>query len=328
MIRYYLLLLAIVMAVNARAENVYYLHELSRCEVSLFENKEFKAADGRQFANVILDARSPAKNPDYVVFKFHNQIFVTRESCVMNVDKTKINNDLQGNEFKKKPRDMSEGEKFKSYKYFAEIDFGSMKVSDEGPVASDYNEVFPSTSATNPTSWGKAENSSYSSGSLLSLGFGLRSNQTSFLAFKLRLSSGKKSDALDLTDLNTSISERGTWVYEDSFKNFYVGYKFIFLDDSAWKPVVAAYIGASHMSSTLSDSASSYELSSLGIAALIEAGIEYHLNSHWGVGMNLGYEYLGKRSLQFQDESSGTNFKSNMSYSNQYFTLGLKYYFK
>lgn len=316
------------MAVNARAESVYYLHELSRCEVRLFENQEFKAVNASRFIKVVLDARKLPKNPDYVAFKFNKQIFVTHESCVMNVDKAKINNDLKGNEFRKKPREMSEGEKFNTNKYFAEIDFGSMKVSDESSVASDYNEVFPSTSTTNPTAWGEAENSSYSSSTLLSLGFGLRSNQTRFLAFKLRLLSGKKSDALDLTDLNTSISQRGTWNYEDSFKNFYVGYKYIFLDYSAWKPVVGAYIGASHMSSTLSDGVSSYELSSLGLAALVEIGIEYHLNSHWGVGSNLGYEYLGKRSMKFQDESTGTNFKSNMSYSNQYFTFGLKYYFR
>lgn len=316
------------MAANARAESVYYLHELSRCEVTLFENQEFKSVDDSQFIKVVLDARALPKNPNYVAFRFNKQIFVTHESCVMNIDKTKIANDLTGNEFKKKPREMSEGEKFNTNKYFAEIDFGSMKVSDENPVASDYNEVFPSTSTTNPTVWGKAENSSYSSSSLLSLGFGLKFNQTSFLAFKLRLLSGKKSDALDLTDLNTSISQRGTWNYEDSFKNFYVGYKFIFLDYSAWKPVVGAYIGASHMSSTLSDGVTSYELSSLGLAALIEVGIEYHLNSHWGLGTMLGYEYLGQRSLKFQDESTGTNFKSNMSYSNQYFTFGLKYYFR
>lgn len=316
------------MAVNARAENVYYLHELSRCEVTLFENQEFKPVDDSRFIKVVLDVRKLPKNPDYVVFKYNKQVYVTHESCVMSVDKTKVTNDLTGNEFKKKFREMSEGEKFKANRYFAEIDFGSMKIFDESPVAGDYNEVFPSTSTTNPTVWGKALESSYSSSTLLSLGFGIRSNERRFLAFKIRLLSGKKSDALDLTDLNTSISQRGIWNYEDSFKNFYVGYKFIFLADSAWKPVVAAYIGVAHMSSTLSDGVSSYELSSLGIAALVDAGLEYHLNSHWGVGMNLGYEYLGKKNLKFQDESSGKSFTSNMSYSNQYFTFGLKYYFR
>lgn len=315
------------MATNASAESVYYLHELSRCEVSLYENREFKAVDDQQFVKVVLDVKKLTKSPEYVVFKYNKQIFVTPESCVMSVDTTKISNDLQGNEFKKKPREMSEREKFNGNKYFAEIDFGSMAVADESAVA-DYNEVFPSTSTTNPTTWGKAEDSSYSAGKLISLGFGLRSDNISFFAIKLRLLSGKKSDALDLTDLNTSISQRGNWTYEDSFKNLYMGYKFIFLDYSAWKPVIAAYVGPSFMTSTLSDGSTSYELSSLGIGALVEAGLEYHLNSHWGLGANIGYEYLGKRNMTFKDESSGTNFKTNMSYSNQYYTFGLKYYFR
>lgn len=327
MIRHFFFTLSVILAVNAKAENVYYLHEISRCEISLFENREFKAVADNRFINVVLDVRKLSKNPEYVVFKYDKQIFVTHESCVVNVDKNKINNDLQGNEFKKKPREFSEREKFNLNKYFVEIDFGSMKLNDESAVA-DYNEVFPSNSNTNPTEWGQAEDSSYSSGKLLSLGFGIRSNQTNFLALKLRMFSGKKSDVLDLTDINTDISQRGTWSYEDSFKNLYLGYKFIFLDYSAWKPFVGAYVGASQMTSNLSDGVSSYELSSISIAALIEAGFEYHLNYHWGIGASLGYEHMGKRSLNFKDETSGTNFKSNMSYSNQYLTFGLKYYFK
>lgn len=328
MIRYFLTtLVVVILSSYAKAESVYYLHELSRCEVSLYEKGELKVVDGRQFSKMVLDARSLVKNPDKKVFKVNGKIYVTHESCVMSTDKNKISNELTGKEYYKKPREMSEKEKFNTYKYFAEIEFGSMGIADENAVA-DYNEVFPSTSTTNPTSWGTAENSTYSAGKLLSLGFGFRNNSTRFLAFKLRLLNGKKSDAVDLTDLNTSISQRGTWAYEDSFKNFYAGYKFIFLDYSAWKPILGAYLGLSHMSSTLTDGDSSYELSSLGIAALVEAGVEYHLNSHWGLGASLGYEYLGKRSMKFSDENSGTNFKTNMSYSNQYFTFGLKYYFK
>lgn len=327
MTRNYFYLFFALFAANARAESVYYLHELTRCEVRMVENKEFKVIDGNSFVKVVLEAKKLPKNPDYVVFKYNNQVFVTSESCVMSVDKNKINNDLRGNEFKKKPRELTQREKFNANKYFVEVDFGSTKLTDSSGVG-DYNEIFPSTSTTNPTEWGKAEESDYSSGKLLSLGFGIRSNQNRFLALKLRMLSGKKSDAVDLIDINTSISERGTWTYEDSFNNLYLGYKFIFLDYSAWKPVIGTYVGVSQMTSTLSDGEASYELSSLGIAALVEAGIEYHLNYHWGFGAVLGYEYLGKRSMTFKDETVGTNFKTTMSYSNQYFTLGLKYYFR
>lgn len=327
MIRNYLFLFFALISANARAESAYYLHELAQCEVRLVENKEFKAIDGKQFIKVVLEVKKLPRNPEFVVFKYNNQVFVTSESCVMSVDKNKINNDLRGNEFKKKSRQLTPREEFNANKYFAEIDFGSANLADTSGVA-DYNEVFPSTSTTNPTEWGKAEESHYSSGKLLSLGFGIRSNQNRFLTLKLRMLSGKKSDTVDLIDVNTSISERGTWTYEDSFNNLYLGYKFIFLDYSAWKPVIGTYIGASHMTSTLSDGEASYELSSLGIAALVEAGIEYHFNYHWGLGAVLGYEYLGKKSMTFKDETSGKNFKTDMSYSNQYFTFGLKYYFR
>lgn len=311
----------------ARSESVYYLHELGRCEISLYENRELKPVDNGPFTRVILNVRNLPKNHEYVAFKYNNQIYVTPETCVMSVDRNKINNNLQGNEFKKKPRELSEREKFNANKYFAEIDFGTVNLSDTSAVA-DYNTVFSSTSTTNPTEWGSANESAYSPDSLLSLAIGVRVDQDRFLALKLRMFNGKKSDELDLVDINTSISQKGTWTYEDSFKNLYLGYKFIFLDYSAWKPVFGVYIGVSQMSSTLSDGLSTYELTSLGIAALAEAGLEYHFNAHWGVGGTLGYEYLGKRNMKFENASTGTNFKSNMSYSNQYFNFGLKYYFK
>lgn len=328
MIRFLLIALGATLSINALAEDSYYLHELSRCEVSVFENKQLKVVDGKMFAKRVLEVRKLTKNPDHVVFKVNNQMYVTRESCVMSTDQSKITNNLQGNEYVKRPSELSAKEKFNLNKYFAEIDFGSVSVLDDGPVISDYNEVFPSSSSTNPTSWGKAEDSSYNPGKLISVGFGVRTSPTSFLAFKFRSFDGRKSDALDLVDVNTSLSQRGTWVYADEFKNFYIGYKFIFLDYSAWKPTFAAYIGGSYISSTMSDGNESHEMTSLGLSAMVEIGIEYHLNAHWGVGTNLGYEYLGKRSMKFSDESTGNDFKSNLDYSNQYLSVGLKYYFK
>ena len=81
------------------------------------------------------------------------------------------------------------------------------------------------------------------------------------------------------------------------------------------------------MTSVVSDGNVSADLSSLSPAALAEVGVEYHLNQHFGIGANLGFEYLGNRNFKFSDESLGKNFKSKMSYNNQYLSLGLKLYF-
>lgn len=323
----YLFIFTLFIFTNAIAGSSFYLHELSSCTVALYENKEFKIVDSGAFVKVPLEVSKLSKNPEYVIFKHNNQVFLTHESCVMSVDKKKINNDLMGNESAKQLREKTEKEKFEANKYFIELDVGVMAISDESAVA-DYNDVFPSNSSTSPTAWGKSEESAYSTGPLLSLGFGVKSKKNRFLAFKLRMLSGKKSDAVDLIDLNTSISQKGAWAYEDTFKNFYVGYKFIFLNYFPWKPVLGVYLGASYMNSTLSDGDSFYQLSSLGPAALAEAGAEYQFDSHWALSGNLGFEYLGKRSMTFEDESSGTNFKSVMSYTNQYLIIGLKYYFR
>jgi len=322
----YLFIFTLFIITNAKAGSSFYLYELSRCTVALYENKEFKVVDSAPFVKIPLEVRKLSRNPEYVIFKHNKQIFLTHESCVMSAD-TKNNNALTGNESAKQFREKTEKEKFDASKYFIELDVGVMAVSDKSAVV-DYNDVFPSSSATSPTAWGKGEESAYSPGPLLSLGFGVKSKQNRFLAFKLRMLSGKKSDAVDLIDLNTSISQKGAWAYEDTFKNFYVGYKFLFMDYFPWRPVLGVYLGASYMSSTLSDGDSSFQLSSLGPAVLAEAGGEYQLDSHWALGGSLGFEYLGKRSMTFEDESSGTNFKSNMSYTNQYFTVGLKYYFR
>ena len=327
--RSYLFLFSFVAltSTNLFAEEVYYLNKLTGCEIKLYRNKKLMNVDERKFTNVIISVTKIPKKPSFVAFKHENDIYITRETCVMDATKKEIDNGLLGTEYKSKPKELSEKEKFNSYKYFVEVETALVTVADKNSVAKDYNEIFPSTSSTNPTVWGAAGSSEYKTTRLLSVGFGFRSNANRFLAFKIRLLSGKKSDNVELTDVNTSISQSGVWTYEDSFRNFYGGYKFIFLDYSAWKPVIAGYLGVSQMSSRMSDGIDSYTLSSLGIAGLVEAGMEYHLNSHFGLGANLGFEYLGKRSMKFKSDSGHENLKTNMSYNNTFLSFGIKYYF-
>lgn len=312
-------------SVNLFAEEVYFLNKMSNCSIEMYQDKKLQTVSSVPFHKVILNVKVIPSKPEYVAFKQDNKIFVTKQICVVSTTIQNDNNHLVGNEYKKHI-EVSEKDKFNSYKYYIELETGFVNVLDNKSVAKDYNEIIPNNSS-NPTEWGAAGSSKYKAGPLVSLGFGLRTNRNRFLAFKIRLISGTKSDALDLVDLNTSITQAGHWTYEDSFKNFYGGYKFIFRDYSAWKPILAAYLGVSQMNSKMTDGSSQYELSSLGIAALFETGIEYHINSHVGLGANLGLEYLGNRSMKFVDKTSGSDFKTNMSYTNQYLALGVKYYF-
>ncbi len=310
------------------AEEVYFLNNLKTCEVKVLNNGQLDVVSSKPFHNTLLYTRRLPKNPAMVAFKHDDRIYVTKESCVAPRDSKQDKNRLNGYEFKKEARQYTEQEKFNTYKYYAEIETGMVKMMDDAPVGTDYNAIFPESASGSPVSWGQAGNSTYKAGMLLSLGFGYKLRQERFLAFKVRLLSGKKSDTLSLTDINSGISQDGSWTYEDSFKNFYGGYKFLF-DYGVWKPMLAAYLGVSMMSTSMGDGISTYELkSSLSPAALIEAGMEYHLNSHWALAGILGFEYLGKKTISFTDESYGSEFKSGMSYTNNYLTFGVKYYFK
>ena len=319
--------LMIFLSANVFAEDVYYLNNLKSCELKVLNNGKLEVVDSSQFSDTVLQIRRLPKNPAMVAFKQFDRIYVTKESCVVSVDARRVKNRLNGHEFKKEARQYTEQEKFNSYKYYLELETGIVKMMDDAPVGEDYNSIFPTSSSGNPVSWGSAKESTYKAGMLLSLGFGYKLKQERFLAFKVRLLSGQKSDTLSLTDVNTGISQNGSWTYEDSFKNFYAGYKFLF-DYGTWKPMVAAYLGVSMMTSTMTDEISTYELkSSLSPAALLEAGLEYHLNSHWAIAGILGFEYMGKKSMTFSD-SSGSDFKTGMGYNNNYLSFGVKYYFK
>lgn len=263
-----------------------------------------------------------------VAFKKDERIYVTKESCVVNADSRKIKNRLNGYEFKKEARQYTEQEKFNANKYYLEAEIGSMKVLDQGAYISDYNAVFPTSGSGNPVVWGSASESSYKAQTPISLGFGFKTATERFVAFKFRMLGGTKTDTLSLTDVNTGISQTGSWTYEDSIKNFYAGYKFLF-DYGIWKPMVAVYLGASLMTTTMTDDNSTYELqAAIAPAALLEAGMEYHINAHWAMAGIAGLEYMGAKSLKFSDSASGSDFKTGMSYNNYYLAMGVKYYFK
>lgn len=325
--RFLVILPLLFISSGVSATESYFLNNLESCRVLSYDNGSLKPASSEQFKDLVINVKGLPRNPSLVAFKYNEQIYVTKETCVVSAHPEKIKNELTGKEIKKRPNFITEQDKFNSYKFFIELDTGVVSVADKSSVVSDYNEAMPSSS-TNPTTWGQASDSEYKSGLLFSAGFGFRTNKNTFLAFKFRMINGQKTDELTLTDVNTGISQSGSWTYEDSFKNFYGGYKFIFLDYSAWKPVIAGYLGVSQMTSTMSDGEESYKLTSIGPAALLEIGIEYHVNSHLGIGGMLGYEYLGNRNQKFAEESGGVNFKTNMSYNNQYLSLGVKYYFK
>ncbi len=309
------------------SKDFYYLDKVKGCSVRTIQNKVLETVPNDEFINKVIHPQILKKNPKLVAFKINGIIYLTPLQCVMNNEK---NSDLdekefESNPFEKKVVHVSEVDKFKTQKYFLDLDLGTFKISAQKALG-DYNQIFPSVTV-NPTQWRNVEPGPYKSTSIISLGIGKKLDAIKYMVFKLRILNGKKSDDLVLYDINSSTAQAGSWISTDTFQNIYLGFKYLFFIESAWKPSLGIYAGASRMNTTLTDANSTFNLSSLGPALLAEVGLEYLLNSHYGLGVNYGYEYLGSRSMKFEDIGNHQNFKTNLSYSNSYLIVGFRIYF-
>lgn len=253
-----------------------------------------------------------------VAFKENNLIYISPAFCM--IEKK------QKEEIIPQVKKISDLDEFLSKEYFIEFEGGIFNVSDQNQVSRDYNETFPSTSA-NPTSWSKADKSKYKPGMLLSAGVGFRQTPTRFFMLKMKSLTGKKTDTLTLTDINSGLTETGDWIYSDSFLNLYAGYRFQFFPDSRWKPFLGGYLGLSKSTTKLTDNSVTYQLNSLGVALMAELGLEYLLGSTFSLSSSIGLEYLGSRNLKFEDSPDTQGIKTKMSYNNTYLAMGIKYYF-
>lgn len=326
-------IILLFMSMNiSHAEDSYYRHQDRDCFIQQFDKGQLSDIKEEFLFNVPLDVKILPRNPSMVAFKYEGVIYVTAKRCVQHTpvqreeDKTVTGDFKEAEKGQVEKRDVSPLVLYAKKEYFFELEGGSFSIGDENQVSRDYNETLPSNT-TNPTTWSKADKSKYKAGLLFSGAFGIRQSPRRFLVFKVRAMSGKKSDALTLTDNNSGLSQAGFWDYEDQFINLYTGYRLQFFADSYWKPSLGLFLGVSRSTTTMTDNSVTYNLSAIGIAALTEARLERVLTETWAVSSAIGWEFIGERNLKFEDNEAAQGIKTKMRYNNTYLTLGLKYAF-
>lgn len=289
-----------------KAQDYFLSPNMQGCTVQAYKNGKLEKVSPENFYNVPLKATQLKMNSDFLGFKVEDQVYISPKRClkarVRTADKPKV---------------------VIADQYYVELETGINQISDHGQVPADYNNLFPPNSTT--SSWGIAPTSAYKTKSVFQIGFGIAATPESYFAFKFRMFKGSKTDSVVLTDTNSGLYQTGIWNYSDLFLNAYFGYKVAFTLYSAWKITLGGYVGASNYSSNLSDGTNTFEIKSFLLPVfLLEIGPEYRLEEHVAVGINLGYEYLGRRSLTAQN---GASVKTKMSYTNTSETFFIKYYF-
>lgn len=287
------------------AQDFFLSEDAKGCAIEVFKDGKLTVVPSENFLNMPLKATPLRRNPEYLGFTFENQKYIAPKKCL-----------------KARVRTATKPTVVLVDKYFLEFELGLNKVTDQNQVPVDYNNLFPSTGTSQ---WGISANSSYKTKQFFQIGFGIAATPVSYYVLKFRMFKGEKTDSVRLTELNTGLYQDGSWNYSDLFLNAYFGYKVVFVPHSSWKIMIGGYVGVSNYSSNLSDGTNAFELKSFLLPVfLFEGGPEYRLEEHIAVGVNIGYEYLGRRSLSSPTVS---NIKTKMNYTNTYETLALKYYF-
>ncbi len=341
MVKVLLIIIYFISISKANAGDSFFLEKKKGCVIKRYNNEKISPVDSSAFVNRTLDVKVLKKNPTMVAFKIDDNLYVTSATCV---DSVNLDYDLS----KESENDFTSKRSVKSSKVFPnivlqkttpvkhsdadshdmyfEFDLGRFVIGDESQVFRNYNETFPSTTS-NPTSWSTARKSKYSEGPVLSVAVGFVQTDVRSFVLKVRSMSGKKTDTLTLTDINSGTTQTGDFIYEDSFLNLYAGYRFSFLPDSYWRPSLSGYLGLSRATTKLPDNSVTYNFSSLGIAFLTEVGLERMFRQSFSISSSIGLEFLGARNLKFEDTENTQEIKTKMSYNNSYLSLGIKYYF-
>lgn len=331
------------------AEDYLYLRDVSGCTIKKLIDGKLHSTLKNHLLNVPLDAKQLERTPKFIKFKIKEQTYVASTTCVYvaTEDRPEIKDAYQNEYLSDEPvereirlvREKKAGLESveaqiaqKQYSlhlndYFIEIGGGVANISDQNQIPLDYNNLFPFDPA-NPVTWSEADQSPYKTKTLINIGFGIKIFDSGFFASKLRTFKGTKVDTLSSTNINTSTTVSGSWNYSEALTSYYFGYKHLFKSDSAWNPTLSAYLGAISGNTNLSDGTTSYGFTSLSVAGLAEAGVEYLINANISFSINLGYEYVGTRTLKPTDTSGTTaTSQTKLNYSNTSGTLGVKSYF-
>lgn len=326
----------------AQNPDYYKLTKDKKCFIKSYHRKHFTNQDPSKFYNIRLFAKPHKKNDRYSIFKYNNQIYVTLTSCLdpievwtadpdTFIDSAPAESDKYVNYAARNSR-LVEGLRFNENNYFLELNLGRAIIPDSSQIFSDYSLFgnFEDQGSNQITLEEVAKNSEYSTEGLISFGGGWRWSDSSFFAFKFkRFKGSKKDEVLGKSTLGSGLIK---FEYNDSITSFLIGNKFIFLPNSHLKPTLGFYLGLSNITSEMNiEDQEKLKFESTGVTAVAEAGLEYLFNTHFGIGLNIGYEYLGSRKFKFEgdkSESSESGFTSKLSYSNYFATIGARVYFR
>ncbi len=310
---YFILLISEVFS-----QDFYYLNSSKNCSIRFFNNGNLQAVSDKDFLDKPYNIKSMSKNSKLVAFKQSEKVYVTDSDCMINA--TDYFAILKSNNKISTP-------KVKHNTFYVELEAGFLFLPDRSPVVEDYNLVLPNTTASK---WLPTSKHSYNANSAITIGVGYKFKDKQYIVFKYKSIYGKKTDQLSVYDIATSTSQAGSWVYSDSFQNYYLGYRKFFnlyFFNVNFKTSWATLLGYSFQNSTLSDSNREFNLTSANPSFLAEIGVEYIISHHFSLCLDLGFEYLGTRNLKFAEAGNHKDFKSNFSYNNFYQSMGMKLYF-
>ena len=331
------------------AEDFLYFKNAKGCSIKAYRNGKLLEVQKAKFFNIPIESKQLINHPKVLIFKVNEDVYLASTACafldndeglpkkvVYDTSPIENFNDLLDEKTRRQLEDYDyatthklseDAYKLKVANYFVEVNTGFVMLNGKSQVPGDYNVLFPSD-PTAPTSWGEAGDASYSPRLLFNFDFGMKKSDIRYLVLKLRMFKGSKTDTLTLTTVNTSTTVEGNWNFSDIFLNYYAGYKFIFSTNSSFKPCIGAYLGLSSGSTIISDGKTGYKFSSLGIAGLIEGGVEYELALDLRATLNFAHEFLGTRTMNLREGPvNAATFKTKLDYSSNNITLGIKKYF-
>lgn len=316
-----------------------------KCFVKSYQNGSYSDEEPKKFKNVRIFPKLHKKNDRYSLFKYDNRLFVVLTSCLDpgNIDETDKEELFDSENIENNDRinraasrvNFSDSLRFNENKYFFGFSIGQATVSDK-------NQIFPYDelngtdcvgSGTSTCNFGTPDKTAYKTGAVYSFDFGWKAETGRFWAIKFKTLTGSKDETVPIAISNGSTGE-ADYEFTDKLTSFLIGQKYIFWEQYQLKPVFALYLGFNTITSNVGRVSNTgikkYKFESSGLSALAEAGFEFLFTPNWGISLVGGYEYLGTRTfrLKEKDETLDQGFRSKLSYSNTFATVGMNIYFQ
>jgi hypothetical protein len=331
-------LLIFLMTFVCFAQDFKKLSSSKKCYVKKIEKGEFESVNPKKFQGWKLVSKPHSKNKKFSIFKYDGKIHVTPTSCLSEYGKIEEDEeevDLQdysevnkaGNNWK-----ISRASEYSEKEFFIHLTGGVVAIVDKKRIF-EYDQLdSENCDEDNPAEtcdFTDPSNSQYKTGASISGKFGWASTNGNFWLISLKTFKGKKLEqpSITVTNVGTGTAD---FIFKDRFTNFLFGKKYIFNENSQFRPTLSILGGLSTISSEVEVGEEKFKFRSSGLALNLETGIEYMLNSTFGLTVALGYEYLGQRTFRIVKENGDTinnGFKTKQDYSNGYFEAGLITYF-